>query len=139
MSVDLVMGPEQYWASLSDFNNLLTGFTFQQGNRYADFVRGDKVAEYGLTALILGGAGAAAIKTGLLAKAWRFILVAVLALKKLVIVVFAGLAAIFRKLWLWITGRKRDSEGPLPPVEVKPEEGILQLGIGNDVDPGPPK
>lgn len=139
MRVDLVMKPEEYAASVSDFNRLLAGFTFQQGNRYADFVRGDKVAEYGLTALILGGAGAAAVKTGLLAKAWRLVLVAVLALKKLIIVVFAGLAAVLRKIWRWITGRKQEHEEPLPSVESKVETLPLEPRTGDQPDSDPLK
>ena len=134
MRVDLVMGPEEYAASLSDFNNLLTGFTFQQGHRYADFVRGDKVAKYGLTALILGGAGAAAVKTGLLAKAWKLILFAILALKKLIIVVFAAVAAMLRKVWQWITGRKQDHEEPVTPVEVEAETLPRQAETGYQQD-----
>lgn len=106
MSVDLIMGPEEYATTLPDFNNLLSGFSFQQGSRYADFVRGDKVAEYGLSALILGGAGALAVKSGFLAQAGKLILVAILALKKLLIVALAAVAAAFRKLWGWITRRQ---------------------------------
>ena len=135
MRVDLVMGPEEYAGSLSDFNNLLTGFTYKQGSRYADFVSGDKVAEYGLTALILGGAGAAAIKTGLLAKAWKIILVAILALKKLVIVVFAALAAAIRKIWRWITGRKQEHDEAVPSVETEAETPSLQAKMAEEHDP----
>jgi uncharacterized membrane-anchored protein len=46
------------------FNAALTGFDFNGGKRYAEFRDGDKVAAYGLGALVLGGAAAAAAKTG---------------------------------------------------------------------------
>ena len=37
----------------------------------ADLSDTDKLAEYGLTALVVGGAGAALLKSGLLAKLWE--------------------------------------------------------------------
>jgi uncharacterized membrane-anchored protein len=80
MNVDLVVDPEEYLASKTQLDNLIGGFHYKPGSRYSDFARGDKVAEYGLTALIVGGAGAVALKTGLLAKLWKFIVMAVVAL-----------------------------------------------------------
>ncbi len=38
------------------------------------------MAEYGLTALVAGGAGVVAAKTGLLAKFWKFIVAGVVAI-----------------------------------------------------------
>jgi uncharacterized membrane-anchored protein len=55
-------------------NALLKNFHFSQGRSYAEFRSGDKVAKYGLAALVLGGAGAIAAKTGFLAKFAKFIL-----------------------------------------------------------------
>jgi uncharacterized membrane-anchored protein len=82
MRTDLVIDPSQT-AAVGKFNELMNGFSFTTGSRYADFVKGDKVAEYGLTALIAGGATAVALKTGLFAKllglmvaAWKVIVVA---------------------------------------------------------------
>lgn len=82
MRTDLVIDPSQT-AAVARFNNLMNGFSFTAGSRYADFVKGDKVAEYGLTALIAGGATAVALKTGLFAKllgllaaAWKVIAIA---------------------------------------------------------------
>ena len=107
MNVDLVLGPDQYTGIVPQFNTLMNTFQFRQGNRYADFISGDKVATYGLTALIAGGAGAAALKTGLLAKMWKFIIVIVLALKKAIIFVIIGLGAAIKKLWSWFRARKQ--------------------------------
>ena len=42
-------------------------------------MKGDRVAEYGLTALVAGGVGAAAVKSGLLGKIWKALVFAVLA------------------------------------------------------------
>lgn len=117
MNIDLVLDPQQYTKVVPEFNNLMTSFQFRQGSRYADFVKGDKVATYGLTALIAGGAGAVAVKTGILMKLWKFIVVAVLALKKAIIVVFAALAGAIKKLWNRLRGKQDlPSEGePLTP------------------------
>jgi uncharacterized membrane-anchored protein len=82
-------------------------FQFRQGSRYADFISSDKVATYGLTALIAGGAGAVAVKTGLFMKMWKFILAIVLALKKVIIIVITALAAAIKKLWTWFRARKQ--------------------------------
>jgi len=96
MSVDLVLGPETLEAALPAFATLLEGFEFKSGHRYAEFTAGDKVAEYGLAALVAGGAGALALKTGLFAKFWKFLLIPLLA---------AG--AWLKRLF---TGRKRANE-----------------------------
>lgn len=76
MNVDLVMSPDQSSKAIPDFEALLQGFSFLSGERYADFRPGDRVAKYGLTGLILGGAIVAAAKTGLLAKFWKLLVVA---------------------------------------------------------------
>lgn len=99
MNVDLVASPDEYAAALPDFDQLVGGFTYKQGNRYADFVKGDKVAAYGLTALIAGGAGAALVKTGLLSKIWKLLVLAV-----------AAIIAAFRKLFARLLGRRSENE-----------------------------
>jgi uncharacterized membrane-anchored protein len=53
---------------IGDFRALMSGFTFKDGQRYSEFRDGDKLAEYGLAALVAGGGVALAAKTGLLAK-----------------------------------------------------------------------
>jgi uncharacterized membrane-anchored protein len=108
MNVDVVLAPEEYATVMPAFNGMMESFQFKSGHRYADFVSGDKVASYGLTALIAGGAGAAALKTGLLAKFWKSFVAILLALKKLIIVVIVGIGAAFKKLWALITGKKTE-------------------------------
>jgi uncharacterized membrane-anchored protein len=87
-NADLVVGKDAAAAATADFSQLLTGFEYTAGNRYAEFRKGDRVAELGLVALVAGGAGAAAAKSGLLGKAWKAIVFGVLAvfafLKKLI-------------------------------------------------------
>ena len=76
---------------------LLSNVEFIEGKRYSDFdSTTDKVAAVGLSALIAG----AAIKSGLLAKLWAFIIPLVVAGKKLfmlLVIALAGLAAKYFK------------------------------------------
>ncbi len=91
MSANLVIDPDDLARTLPTYKTLLEGFSFNPGGRYSEFRKGDKVAQYGLTALITGGAAAVAIKTGLLQKAWKFIAIGVVA-------VIAAARGAFRKL-----------------------------------------
>lgn len=66
---------------------LVAGYAFNSGKTYAEFKKGDKVAEYGLIGLMTAGAGVVAVKSGLLGKLWKLILIPIVAagawLKKL--------------------------------------------------------
>jgi uncharacterized membrane-anchored protein len=79
MDVDLAVDPAGIAAALPTFNALLSGFEFAVGHRYAEWREGDRIAEYGLIGLIVGGGALAAVKTGLLARFWKLIVVAVAA------------------------------------------------------------
>lgn len=68
MEVTLLGDPETYSEAVPKVKELLTGYSFAAGNKYAEWVQGDKIAEYGLAGLVAGGALAAAAKTGLLGK-----------------------------------------------------------------------
>jgi uncharacterized membrane-anchored protein len=105
MEVVLVVDPEDLPATLPKFKDLLANYTFQTGQSYAEFRSGDKIAEYGLAALVVGGAAVGAAKLGLLGplllllkKAW-----------KLVVVAFVAVVGFFKKMWAKITGRDRDT------------------------------
>jgi uncharacterized membrane-anchored protein len=75
---------------------ILSMVDFKDGNRYADFdPKTDKVAKYGIAALVAGGALATAAKLGLLKGLW----VAILALKKFLIIGVLAIAAFFKKLF----------------------------------------
>jgi uncharacterized membrane-anchored protein len=66
---------------------------FNQGNRYADFdPKVDKVATYGIAALVAGGIAA---KLGI----FKLLLAGLLALKKFVIIAFVAIAAFFKRLF----------------------------------------
>lgn len=99
MEATLVVSPEQLQAALPEAKRLMAGYGFTSGNRYAEFVQGDKVAEYGLAALILGGGAAAAAKSGLLAKLLK-------GGAKLVVLAGAGLMALVGKLKNMFSGKK---------------------------------
>jgi uncharacterized membrane-anchored protein len=69
---------------------------FKEGSRYADFdPKSDKVAKYGIAALVAGGILAGAGKLGLLKGVW----IAILALKKFIIVAVIAVAAFVKKLF----------------------------------------
>lgn len=81
MTVTLVAAPDEMTAAAAKVDTLLDGYHYKPGNTYAEYVPStDKLAEYGLTALVVGGAGAALVKSGLLAKLWKPLVVAVAAL-----------------------------------------------------------
>ncbi|OTG67586.1 DUF2167 domain-containing protein [Acinetobacter silvestris] len=97
MSATLVSNEENLNKNIQAFKHSLEGFNFNSGQRYSEYKNGDKVAEYGLAALVTGGAVAVAAKKGLfatllilLAKAWKLVIVAVIA-------VFGGFTSIFKR------------------------------------------
>lgn len=95
MEVVLVIEPENLKSTLPTFRNLLTGYSFETGQTYAEYRAGDKVAKVGLAALVVGGAAVGAAKLGLFAMLGAF-------LKKgwkLIVVALAGLAAVIKKLF----------------------------------------
>jgi uncharacterized membrane-anchored protein len=106
VALNLMDDPDKIDASKVDGLVVLRATTFKPGARYEDFdKKSDKVAEYGLAALVLGGAGAAALKlakVGLLAKFGGKLIALLIAGKKLVVLFFVGIAAWVRKVF----GRK---------------------------------
>jgi len=87
MSVKLIVEPKEFAVTMPAFTNLLSTFKFNSGESYAEFKPGDKVAKYGLAALVVGGAAVGAAKLGLLGpvilffkKAWKLVIVAVVAI-----------------------------------------------------------
>lgn len=97
MSATLVSSPETLDKDVASFKQVLQGFDFNAGERYSEFKQGDHVAEYGLAALVVGGAAAVATKkgfwaviAGFLATAWKLVVAGAIA-------AFAGLKALFKK------------------------------------------
>src|SRR6188474_2073036 len=80
MSAILVSSPQTLNEDMKSFNAALAGYDFVAGEKYAEFKSGDKIAEYGLAALVVGAGAAAAAKMGLLkylGKFWYLIVAAV--------------------------------------------------------------
>jgi uncharacterized membrane-anchored protein len=96
--VDLVADPANIEAAIPKLDELLKGFDYVAGQTYGEFKPGDKIAEYGLAALVAGGAGALAVKTGLIAKFW-----------KLIVGAFVAVGAFIKKLFGF--GKKSDASG----------------------------
>jgi uncharacterized membrane-anchored protein len=94
MKVTLVCDPDILESSLAALRTTLKGFNYITGESYAEYRKGDKVANYGLTALVAGGGLALAAKSGLLGKLIKPIILGVVALG-------AGI----KKFWGKITGR----------------------------------
>jgi uncharacterized membrane-anchored protein len=100
---------------------ILSMVDFQAGNTYADFdPKIDKVAEYGLTALIAGGALAGAAKLGLFGLLLKYIVVVALALKKALIVVVVAIVAGVKKLMSSFSGKSKTPNHLLPPKDNPP-------------------
>ncbi len=92
MSVVLIVDPAKLPATLPVSKQIMSGFTYKQGQRYAEWKAGDKVATYGLAALIAGGGTALAAKSGLLAKFGKAIIFVILA-------IVGGISAFFKKIF----------------------------------------
>jgi uncharacterized membrane-anchored protein len=109
MNVTLASSTEGFKnAELAADKMLSENFNYVSGQKYAEFKTGDKVAAYGLSALVLGGGAVMAAKLGLFAKLgvllgkfWKGIVFAVVAL-----------GAAIKKFFNKITGAKPDEPPP---------------------------
>lgn len=97
MSAVLVSDPESMDHDIREFKTALQAFSYNSGESYADFRDGDKVAEYGLAALVLGGAAAVATKKGLWAVIGGFLAAFWKLLAGLVVAAVASLGSIFKR------------------------------------------
>lgn len=94
MEAALVIDPDKLQTTLPTFQNLLSGYHYKSGHTYAEYKQGDKLAKYGLAALITGGAAAVAVKTGLMASIILFFKKGA----KLIIVAVVAIGAFIKKL-----------------------------------------
>ncbi|MDS4068959.1 MAG: DUF2167 domain-containing protein [Candidatus Competibacter sp.] len=97
MEVVLVAEPDILDSSVADFKRMISGYSFVLGERYAEYRKGDRVAEFGLAALIAGGAAAVATKKGVwaaiggfLVAAWKFVAAGVIG-------ILAWIGSLFKK------------------------------------------
>ena len=65
ISVVLVADVPTLSTCRAQLDEIISNISYKQGKSYAEYIQGDKVAKYGLTALIAGGAAATATKFGL--------------------------------------------------------------------------
>jgi len=79
-SAILVTEPATMDQDLLDFKAALKNFDYVSGEKYSEWKEGDKVAAYGLGALVLGGAAAAATSKGGIKVVWVAILAGIAAL-----------------------------------------------------------
>ena len=91
MHATLVSDPESLDRDIAEFKTTLGGYDFASGERYAEFRAGDRVAEYGLAALVLGGAAAVATKSGFGKAIGKFVVVGVAALGSAVVALYRRL------------------------------------------------
>jgi len=82
MNAILVSEPTTLDRDVKSYKTALQNFDYNVGENYSEFRQGDKIAEYGLGALVLGGAAAVAAKKGF----------------------FTVIAAFFAMAWKWILG-----------------------------------
>ena len=86
MKVVLVADPLELTSSVNSFKSALVGYDFVDGEKYSEFKKGDRMAEFGLAALVAGGAAALATKKGF----WAAIVAGALAAKKIIGIVIFG-------------------------------------------------
>lgn len=69
--ITLVADLDQLDTAIPELADILNGYTYSAGGSYAEYRQGDKIAKYGLTALVAGGAAAVAVKSGLFKYIWK--------------------------------------------------------------------
>lgn len=107
MEVQLICAPEELQPLLGEFQKIMTGFEYIEGQRYAEFREGDKVAKYGLTALIAGTGAFAAAKMGLFGKLGLFFA----KLGKAAILLVIGALAVAKKFLGKLFGARQQPPG----------------------------
>ena len=95
----LICDPEDLETVLPTYQGLIEGYRYADGHRYAQYQDGDKIAKYGLTALIVGGGAAVAAKTGLLAGLFKTIAKGGKAVIIGIVALFAGIVSAFKRLF----------------------------------------
>jgi uncharacterized membrane-anchored protein len=102
--LNAVAGMDQIDAVKQAAPSILSMVDFQEGHRYADFnASTDKVATYGIAALVAGGILA---KVG----AFKGLIALLIAAKKFVIIAVAAIAAAFKKFFSKVTRRDKSTD-----------------------------
>jgi uncharacterized membrane-anchored protein len=98
MEVTNVADPEDFDNVVRLGQRILSTYRYLPGYTYGEYKKGDRLAEYGLAALIGGGAVAVAAKSGVFKYLW-----------KIIVVVIAAVGGFFAKFF---KGKKNKPEGP---------------------------
>ena len=98
MSANLLVAPEELDTTLPNIKTILKGFSYSEGQKYSEWKSGDKIAKYGLSALVVGGAVGVAAKLCFLGKLWKFVIMG-----------FIGIGAALKGL---IFGKKKEPPAP---------------------------
>lgn len=99
MDVTLIVDPDKLNDTVPEYQKLLAGFTYLQGQTYAEYRKGDKVAQYALTGLITAGAGVALAKSGWLGSIGLLLAKLGKGIYLLVVAGLAGIKRLFAKLF----------------------------------------
>ncbi|MFT8350877.1 DUF2167 domain-containing protein [Clostridium saccharoperbutylacetonicum] len=102
--VTLVAGKDEMDKVKPKLATIISKYSYKEGKRYSDYIKGDKASEIGLTALIAGGAGAGAAKVGLLAKI-------LLIFKKVWILIIVGIGGLFKGIFKVFKRKSKDDKG----------------------------
>lgn len=113
MIVNLVVSPEQKADVLPVYEAMIDQFDYRDGHRYSEFREGDKIARYGLSALITGTAATAMLKTGLL--------------RRLLTPIIAALLAVTATVKRWFGGNQR-----ITPTSPVPNRKLAEESRSND-------
>jgi len=97
MSAILVADPQTLAKDTQAFKAGLQDFSYVPGEKYTEFKAGDRVAEYGLAALVLGGAAALATKKGFWAAIAAFLGAFWKVIAGVAVAGVAGLGSLFKK------------------------------------------
>jgi uncharacterized membrane-anchored protein len=108
MSANLLVAPAELDTTLPQIKTILQSYAYAQGQKYSEWKSGDKIAKYGLSALVIGGAAGVAAKMGLFAKLAA-------SLGKLWKVIIIGAAGVLAALKGLIFGKKK--QPPTDPQE----------------------
>ena len=104
MTATLISDTGHLDSNLASFRGVLKGFDYVPDERYAAYQEGDKVSEYGLAALVTGGAAAAVLKAG----GFKAFLMLLAGFGKYIVIGLIAAAAAFRGIFARLFGRGGD-------------------------------
>ena len=100
VSIRFIGNTQNYELNKRILSDIASRFQYIEGKKYNDYVKGDKVAKFGLAALVIGGAALAA-KSGLLSKIFIFIFALT---KKLWFILIFAIWGVFKAIFDSIVG-----------------------------------